>query len=167
MPELDRLARATRETTGLGVLDGDQLLTVAQADGPNLVAMGDWTGRLVPLHSVAGGKVLLASLPEREILRLVRRGLDSFTDRTITQLEPLLEELARVRRRGYATAFGEYDTGLNAIAAPVHDARGQVIAAVDVWGPAFRVTPRRVPELVQQVREAAGAISVRLGGTAA
>ena len=51
MPELDRLARATRETTGLGVLDGDQLLTVAQADGPNLVAMGDWTGRCVPLHS--------------------------------------------------------------------------------------------------------------------
>jgi DNA-binding IclR family transcriptional regulator len=167
MPELDRLARATRETTGLGVLDGDQMLTVAQADGPNLVAMGDWTGRGVPLHSVACGKVLLASFPERETLRLVRRGLDRFTDRTITQLEPLLEELARVRRRGYATAFGEYDAGLNAIAAPVHDSRGQVIAAVDVWGPAFRVTPHRVAELAQQVREAAGAISVRLGGTPA
>ena len=141
MPELDRLARATRETTGLGVLDGDQLLTVAQADGPNLVAMGDWTGRCVPVHSVAGGKVLLASLPEREVLRLVRRGLDRFTDKTIVNLEPLLEELARVRRRGFATAFGEFDAGLNAVAAPVHDARGQVIAAVDVWGPAFRVTP--------------------------
>ena len=61
MPELDRLARATRETTGLGVADGDQFLTVAQADGPNLVAMGDWTGRGVPIHSVAAGKVLLAS----------------------------------------------------------------------------------------------------------
>ena len=165
MPELDRLARATRETTGLGVLDGDQLLTVAQADGPNLVAMGDWTGRCVPVHSVAGGKVLLASLPEREVLRLVRRGLDRFTDKTIVNLEPLLEELARVRLRGFATAFGEFDAGLNAVAAPVHDARGQVIAAVDVWGPAFRVTPRRVPELVQQVRETAGAVSVRLGGT--
>ena len=110
MPELDRLARATRETTGLGVLDGDQFLTVAQADGPNLVAMGDWTGRGVPPHSVAAGKVLMAALPEREIMRLVRRGLDQLTDRTITELEPLLEELARVRRRGYATAFGEYDS---------------------------------------------------------
>lgn len=167
MPELDRLARATRETTGLGVADGDQLLTVAQADGPNLVAMGDWTGRGVPIHSVAAGKVLLAAMPEREILKLVRRGLDRFTDRTITQLEPLLEELARVRRRGYATAFGEFDAGLNGVAAPVHDARGQVTAAVDVWGPAFRITPRRMPELVQQVRESAAAVSVRLGGTAA
>ena len=84
----------------------------------------------------------MAALPEREIMRLVRRGLDRFTDRTITDLEPLLEELARVRRRGYATGFGEYDAGLNAVAAPVYDARGQVAAAVDVWGPAFRVTPR-------------------------
>ena len=167
MPELDRLARATRETTGLGVADGDQFLTVAQADGPNLVAVGDWTGRGVPIHSVAAGKVLLAAMPEREILKLVRRGLDRFTDRTITQLEPLLEELARIRRRGYATAFGEFDAGLNAVAAPVHDARGQVSAAVDIWGPAFRITPQRMPELVQQVRESAAAVSVRLGGTAA
>jgi DNA-binding IclR family transcriptional regulator len=167
MPELERLARVTHETTGLGVLDGDLLLTVAQADGPNLVAMGDWTGRGVPLHSVAAGKVLLSAFPEREVVRLVRRGLDRFTDRTITQLEPLLEELVRVRRRGYATAFGEYDAGLNAVAAPVHDARGAVVAAVDAWGPAFRVTPRRVPELVQHVRESAAAISVRLGGTPA
>ena len=167
MPELDRLARCTRETTGIGVMDGDSMVTVAQADGPNLVAMGDWTGRSAPLHSVAAGKVLLASMPEREILRLVRRGLAPCTDKTITQLEPLLEELARVRRRGFATAFGEFDPSLNAVAAPVHDARGHVIAALDVWGPGYRVTPRRVPELVQAAREAAAAVSVRLGGTPA
>ena len=167
MPELDRLARATHETTGIGVLQGDQMLTVAQADGPNLVAVGDWTGRVAPLHSVASGKVLLAFLPEREIMRLVRRGLDRRTERTITQLEPLLEELARVRRRGYATAFGEFDQGQNAVAAPVHDARGQVIAALNVWGPASRVAAGRIPELADQVREAAAAVSVRLGGTPA
>ena len=78
---------------------------------------------------------------------------------------PLLEELARVRRRGYATALGEFEMGLNAVAAPVHDARGNVIAAVDIWGPAFRLTPRRIPELAAQAREAAASISVRLGGT--
>ena len=53
--------------------------------------------------------------------------------------------------------------GLNAVSAPVHDARGNVIAAVDIWGPAFRLTPRRIPELAAQAREAAAAISVRLG----
>ena len=59
-------------------------------------------------------------------------------------LEPLLEDQARTRRRGYATAVGEYELGLNAAAAAVHDARGHVIAAVDIWGPAFRLTPRRI-----------------------
>jgi IclR family transcriptional regulator, acetate operon repressor len=164
MPELERLARLTHETTGLGILDADALLTVAQADGPNLIAVGDWTGRSTPLHCVASGKVLMAALAEREVLRIVRRGLVSYTERTITELEPLLEELARIRRRGYATALGEYEIGLNAVSAPVHDARGHVVAAVDIWGPAFRLTPRRIPELAVQAREAAAAISIRLGG---
>jgi DNA-binding IclR family transcriptional regulator len=164
MPELERLARLTHETTGLGILDADTFLTVAQADGPNLIAVGDWTGRSTPLHSVAAGKVLMAALAEREVLRIVRRGLVSYTDRTITELEPLLEELARVRRRGFATALGEYEVGLNEVAAPVHDARGNVVAAVDIWGPAFRLVPRRIPELAAQAREAAAAISLRLGG---
>jgi DNA-binding IclR family transcriptional regulator len=100
-------------------------------------------------------------------MRLVKRGLNRYTDRTITQLEPLIEELAKVRRRGFSTAFGEYDRALNAVAAPVYDARGNIVAAVDIWGPAFRVTPARVPELVGQAREAAAAVSVRLGATPA
>lgn len=166
-PELERLARLTHETTSLGILDGDQLLCVAQADGPNLVAVGDWTGRATPLHCVASGKVVMAALAEREVVRIVKRGLPRYTERTIVELEPLLEELARIRRRGYATAIGEFELGLNAVAAPVHDARGQVIAAVDIWGPTFRLTPRRVPELAAHVREAAAAISVRLGATVA
>ncbi|TAK01668.1 MAG: IclR family transcriptional regulator [Chloroflexota bacterium] len=167
LPELERLARLTHETAGLGVLDGDQVLFVAQADGPNLIAVGDWTGRGSALHANASGKVLLASLAEREVLRIVRRGLTRYTERTITDLEPLLEDLARARRRGYATALSELENGLTAVAAPVHDARGAVIAAVEVWGPAFRLTPRRLPELAVQAREAAAAITIRLGGAAA
>lgn len=165
--DLERLAGATRETASLGVADGDRCLTVAQADGPNMVACADWTGRTTPLHCVASGKVLLAAKAERDILRLVRTGLTACTDRTITALEPLLEELARVRRRGYATAFSEWEPGRNAVAAPVRDARGRVVASVTVWGPAYRITPARIAELAAEVRAAAGAISIRLGGAPA
>ena len=167
MPELERLARLTRETASLAVIDRDTALTVAQADGPNLVAVGDWTGRSTPLHGVAAGKVLLAAMPEREVLRIVRSGLAAHTDRTLVTLEPLLEELARVRRRGYAASIGEFEAGLNGVATPVLDARGSVIAAVEVWGSVFRVSPKRIPELAAQVREAASAISVRLGAVVA
>lgn len=167
LPELERLARATRETVALAVMQDDACLTVAQVDGSNRAAVADWTGRKTALHCVASGKVLISALAERDILRLHRQGLPAQTERTITGLEALLEELSRVRRRGFATAFGEWEPGINAVAAPVRDARGRIVAAVSVWGPAFRVQPARVPELARLAQETAAAIGVRLGATAA
>ncbi len=167
MPELERLARATRETVSLGVVQGDAYLTLAQADGPNMVACPDWTGRTTPLHCVASGKVVLATMAERDVLRIARPGLAARTERTITRLEKLMEELARVRRRGYATAFGEWIEGTNGIAVPVADARGRVAASIAVWGPAYRVTPARIAEIVTLARATSAAITARLGGAAA
>ena len=167
LPELERLAGVTRETVSLGIVEGDTCLTVAQVDGPNMVACADWTGRTTPLHCVASGKVLLAAMAERDVLRIARPGLPARTERTITGLEALMEELARVRRRGFATAFSEWIEGTNGVAVPVADARGRVIASIAVWGPAFRVTAGRIAEIVTSAREAAAAITVRLGGAAA
>src|SRR4029450_2210863 len=110
-------------------------------------------------------KVLMAALAEREGLRIVPRGLVSYTERTIVEPEPLTEEPAPMRRITRGPPLREYALGLQPVAAPGRDARGNVVAAVDIWGPAFRLTPRRIPELATQAREAAAAISVRLGGT--
>jgi DNA-binding IclR family transcriptional regulator len=167
LPELEHLARVTRETVTLGVVKADACLTVVQVAGPNMVACPDWTGRTTPLHCVAPGKVLLAAMAEREVLRIARPGLPARTERTITGLEPLLEELARIRRRGFATAFSEWIEGTNGVAVPVADAHGRVAASIGVWGPAFRVTPGRVAEIVTCMREAAVAVTTRLGGAAA
>ncbi|MGZ6340515.1 MAG: IclR family transcriptional regulator [Candidatus Limnocylindrales bacterium] len=166
LPELERLARVTRETVAIGILDGDVCLNLAQADPPSPVMPIDLTGRTAPLHAVACGKVLLSAMPEREVLRLAKRGLPAYTPHTIIGLEPLLEELARVRKRGFATDFGELETGLNGVAVPVLDARGNVIAALDVWGPAHRIPPSRIPDLAAQARQVAALVSSRLGGTA-
>jgi DNA-binding IclR family transcriptional regulator len=167
MPELERLARTTRETVTLGILEGDAYLTVAQVDGPNMVACPDWTGRTTPLHCIASGKVLLAAMAERDVMRIARPGLAARTPRTIIGLEAMMEELARVRRRGFATAFSEWIEGTNGIAVPVADARGRVIASIGVWGPAFRVTPARVAEIVTSARATSVAVTTRLGGAAA
>ena len=167
LPELERLARVTRETVTVGILEGDAYLTVAQADGPNMVACPDWTGRTTPIHCIASGKVILAAMAERDVMRIARPGLVPRTQRTIVSLEALMEELARVRRRGYATAFSEWIDGTNGIAVPVVDARGRVLASIGVWGPAYRVTPARVGEIVTSARAAAAAVTARLGGAAA
>ena len=71
--------------------------------------------------------------------------------------------LAQVRQQGYATALGEIEEGLNAIAAPIWDAGAAVVAAISVSGPAYRVTPERVPELGQITRAIAQRVSQRLG----
>jgi DNA-binding IclR family transcriptional regulator len=161
MPELERVARATHESVCLTVLDGESPVAVAQLDGGTAGASSD--PRPVPAHAAATGKVLLSALPEREVARLARHGLAKLTQRTIVDLEPLLAELARVRRQGYATAVGELEDGINAVAAPVQDARGNVVAAVGVYGPAGRLTVGRLPELAARARQAASAISSRLG----
>jgi DNA-binding IclR family transcriptional regulator len=166
-PDLERLARTVHEAATIGILQHDRIVVAAQADAPTVGASPDWSGRSLPLHGTAGGKVLLASLAERDVLRIVRAGLPSLTDRTIVGLEPMLEELARVRRRGFAIAFGELEPGLHAVAAPVHDARGSVVAAVELRGSALRLPAARLPEVASAVRGAAAAISVRLGGAAA
>jgi IclR family transcriptional regulator, acetate operon repressor len=163
-PELDVLARAGHHPVTLAILQHDTAIVGAQIDPPSVAAVPDWTGRALPLHATAAGKILLASVPEREVLRIVRGGLRAYTPRTIVELDPLLAELARIRRRGFALALGELEPELHAVAAPVLDARGAVVAAVELRGRAPRLPTSRLPELASSVRDTAAAISVRLGG---
>jgi DNA-binding IclR family transcriptional regulator len=79
----------------------------------------------------------------------------------------LLEELARVRRRGFATSFGEHEPSVNAIAVPVFDQRAAIVAALQVRASGNRITPSRVPELADRAREAAAVITDHIGGVVA
>ncbi len=164
-PFLVELAEVTLETANLAVLDGDEVNNVDQVSGSHWVRVGNWVGRRTPLHCVANGKALLAFLPKPELERLTAGPLAAFTPLTVVQPSALRASLAQVRRQGYATALGEIEEGLNAIAAPISDASGAVVAAVSVSGPAYRVTPERVPALGQITREIAQRISQRLGCT--
>lgn len=164
LPEMEALSKATHETVSLEVFDGvGSAVAICQIDGPNLTPMPDITGRPVAMHAIASGKVLLASLPERTVLAIARRGLVRYTSRTIVDPRALLEELAMIRRRGYAVAIGEWDERLTAAAVPISDARGSVIATVVVWGAAARVTAGTLPNLVTAARDAAQQISTKLG----
>ncbi|HEY5473719.1 MAG TPA: IclR family transcriptional regulator C-terminal domain-containing protein, partial [Candidatus Limnocylindrales bacterium] len=110
---------------------------------------------------------LLASQPEREVIRLSKIGFTPYTSHTIVRVDLLLEELARVRKRGFATAFGEHEPSVNAIAVPVFDQRASVVATLEVRASGNRITPSRVPELVDRAREAAAIITNHIGGVVA
>jgi DNA-binding IclR family transcriptional regulator len=164
MPELESMARFLKETASLGVLDGDTVNTIARSAVPGSSQGRKW--ERLPLHATAPGKVLLSHGPERELIRLSKIGLTPFTPHTIVRVDLLLDEIARVRKRGYATAFGEYEPAINAVAVPVFNRRGSVVAAVEVRAPGNRISPSRVPELIETIRAAAAAITAQIGGVA-
>ena len=165
MPELESMARFLRETATLGILDGDSVNTIARSAAPGSSQGRKW--ERLPLHATAPGKVLLSHGPERELIRLSKIGFTPFTPNTIVRVDLLLDEIARVRKRGYATAFGEYEPAVNAVAMPVFDRRGSVVAAVEVRASGNRIMPSRVPELIETIRAAAAAITNQIGGVTA
>jgi|HubBroStandDraft_3_1064219.scaffolds.fasta_scaffold170050_2 DNA-binding IclR family transcriptional regulator len=142
-PVMDKLSQQTGETVNLAVPDGGEVLNVAEVASTFILnSSGGWIGRRTTPHAVANGKVLLAygAIP-------VPRRLERYTDQTITTRHALDEELAAVRRNGYATAVAELEEGLVAVASPVLDGTGACVAALSVSGPAFRMRPESLDEL--------------------
>ncbi len=159
-----RLAAELGETVNVAVLREHYAVNVEQARGPSTVATHNWIGQLTPLHCTSSGKVLLAHLEPAALVALLTTAEPAaFTPHTLTRPEQLDEELASVREVGYAVSTEEYELGLNAVAAPVYDRTGRVVAAVSVSGPSYRLSPRRVRQLVDPLRAGATEISRRMG----
>jgi len=162
-PVLEDLAARTEETVNLAVLDGDLVLNIDQITGPRSIVSMSWVGRRTPYHCTSNGKVLVAFLPEAERERLLSSPLERETPHTVVEPERLRAQLAEVRARGYAQTVEELEEGLNAVAAPVRRADGEVIAAVSVAGPAFRMRPGELPGIARITMDAAAAVSRRMG----
>jgi len=162
-PVLEDLAEQTHETVNLGVLSGDDLVCIDQVTGTRSIVSVSWVGKRTPVHCTSNGKVLLAFMEERERTRLLARPLERRTPRTIIDPDALRAQLQEVRVRGYAQTMEELEEGLNAVAAPVRQGNGEVVAALNVSGPAFRMRPVDLPRIASVTIEAANAASRRLG----
>jgi DNA-binding IclR family transcriptional regulator len=165
-PVCQVLARQVGETVNLAILSGRDALYLDQVAGPAALSPHNWAGQRIPLHATSDGKVLLAYLSQAELAGCLTPPLRRFTDRTITTLDELSPVLAEVRQRGFATAVDELEAGLTAIAAPVRNAEGRVVASISASGPSFRIPADRIGQVAESVRRAAAEISRRLGWTA-
>lgn len=142
-PLLQRVASISGETANLAIATNDAVELLDQVDGQYLLGTRNWVGSSVPLHCSALGKVLLAfgavDIPPG---RLERR-----TPKTIATRAELVTEMEQVRRRGFAVIRDELEEGLTAVAAPLREESGQVIAALSITGPTSRLTNARTPAL--------------------
>ena len=160
---MSRLVDEIGETCNFTMLDGNEVVYVDRVETPAVVRLHMRIGSRVPLHCTASGKLFLAHLPEKDADRLIRAGpLKRYTERTITNPEALVRELARIRASGIGTDSGEFLEGSVCLAVPVADPRGRVCAAVAVHGPAPRMTLRKGYTFLPAMQRAASAITATL-----
>lgn len=161
-PQLELLADRTRETVHLSILDGSEVVYVDKIDSPEPVRAYSRIGGRSPAFAVATGKAMLAWQSPDYIAGVADR-IERFTTRTVADAEELRQELARIRAQGFAVNKGEWRDTVCGLAAPIRDASGAVVAAIGISGPAERLKPKRLKELVAPVVEASAVISASLG----
>ena len=159
----EELAEQLGETVNIAVLQGNQVVNVFQVHGGGAISVNNWVGRPTPLHATSSGKVLLAYLSKSLQDKIFSEGLTSYTPDTVTDVRVLRQQLAQVHVEGFAVTEGEYETGLNAVAAPVLGGNGGAVAAISVSGPAYRLPATDVIRTARIVVAAAARISERMG----
>jgi IclR family acetate operon transcriptional repressor len=163
-PLLRALNLRTKETVHLAILQETRGISIEKFDSPQPVGLDARLGGIMPLHCTGVGKTLLAYQSEELLNQITHTpGLTRMTARTITGLPQLRKELERIREQGYTVDQEEAVEGLSCVAGPIFNHVGQVVAAFSVAGPATRLTPARIPEFAQLVRETSQQISYRLG----
>jgi beta-ketoadipate pathway transcriptional regulators, PcaR/PcaU/PobR family len=146
-PHLERLSGEVEQSTSVSVLDGADIVYVARASQRRVMSINLTPGSRLPAYCASMGRVLLAALPEGEARRRMEQtDRHAFTSHTRTDLKELMEELAKVRREGFAIIDQELELGLCSIAVPLRDTRGQVVAAVNVGAPAAQIPASRLVE---------------------
>lgn len=160
---LTRLRDETGESAGLHVRSGNYRLCTEEVESRSPLRMASGVGNLYPLCAGAPGKVLVAYLDrdEYETVACEPDALGQWADAK----EGLIAELASVRERGWAVSEEETTKGARAVSAPVRDYRGRVIAAINVAGPAERLTRERLDEVIDAVQREAAELSRDMGWT--
>jgi IclR family transcriptional regulator, pca regulon regulatory protein len=140
-PQLTRMALTLQEASSAGVLDGQDVISVAAATAGRVVSATVQPGSRVPAWCTANGRVLLAALPNEALDAFIaRQPLLPLTPQTLTQRDRLRLEIERVRVRGYALVDQELEPGLRTLSVPLRNFRGEVVAAINVSAHAGRMS---------------------------
>lgn len=164
LPHLERLRAITEETVALHWLVEDARVCVLELISRHFIRMTSGTGRRYPIYAGASGKAIFAFLPEKTIDRILeeaeRNGVGPLINRS---REDVLSELKEIRERGYAMSFGEVVAEASALAAPIIDASGHPIAAINITGPANRFSEDRMNAAKNTLLEIVREVETQMG----
>jgi DNA-binding IclR family transcriptional regulator len=165
-PVLDDLSRATGESSHFATRMSDAVVVMARTPGPGAFQLTDRVGVVRPAYCTALGKVILAALRPDQLDRYLERvELKALTSKTITNAQRLRRELQDIRRTGIAIDDGEFDTEMRCAAMPVHDFSGQVVGAIGISGPVWRLSIQALQTKARDLTNAAGRLSEAFGAS--
>jgi len=163
-PILEELSRTTGESAHFAVRMGDAVVVIARTSGPGAFQLTDRVGVVRPAHCTALGKIILASLRPDQLTRFLERAdMKPSTDKSITDVAVLLREIAEIKRTGIAFDDGEFNPEVRCVAVPVSDFTGQVVGALGISGPIWRLSNQALHNSAQIVQTAANRLSVEFG----
>jgi IclR family transcriptional regulator, KDG regulon repressor len=167
-PVLEDLSRETGESGHFAVRMGDSVVVIARTSGPGAFQLTDRVGVVRPAHCTALGKIILASLRPDQLKRFLERvELKPSTPKSITEPSVLLREIAEVRRSAIAIDDGEFNAEVRCIAVPVYNFTGDVIGALGISGPIWRMSDQVLKSRARLVQTAAQRLSAEFGAGAA
>ena len=165
-PVLEDLSRETGESGHFAVRMGDSVVVIARTSGPGAFQLTDRVGVVRPAHCTALGKIILASLRPDQLKRFLERvELKPSTAKSITEASVLLREIAEVRRSAIAIDDGEFNAEVRCIAVPVYNFTGDVIGALGISGPIWRMSDQVLKSRAKLVQAAAQRLSAEFGAS--
>jgi len=163
-PYLKELVNQCNETVHLGVLEEGEVLYLAKEESSQTIRMISYVGKRAPLHCTSLGKVLLAYLSAEERKKILgEKVLPRLTENTITDKRELEKELGKVREQDFALDREENEKDVCCVAAPIRNYQGEVIAALSISSPIFRIDKNAQNDLKKVLIETSKKISKRLG----
>ena len=163
-PIMEDLSRETGESSHFAVRMGDAVVVIARTSGPGAFQLTDRVGVVRPAHCTALGKIILAALRPDQLKRFLERvELKPSTKKSITEPAVLLREIAEVRRSAIAFDDGEFNPEVRCVAVAVYNFTGDVIGALGISGPVWRMTDQVLQSRAKIVQAAATRLSNEFG----
>ena len=163
-PIMNELHNDVKEAINLIVRDGNEAMYIEKVDTQQKVRLYTAIGRKSPLYAGACSRAILSFLPDAEIKEYLKSiELESFAMGTITDKEKLYETIVQVKDLGYTISHSELENHTSAIAAPIFDHKGEVIAAMSIAGLASNYQGENVEIFVEKLKQATAEISKQLG----
>lgn len=155
------------ETVNLGIEDDGEIVFISQFESHAPMRAVFRPGRRGPIHASGIGKALMATWPASRVSRTLKiKGLERFTDNTMTDAKQVFDDLANIRSRGWSVDDQEHTLGMRCVASPIYNEYGEAIAGLSISGPTVRLPDHALAKVGPEVKRAADEITASIGGLA-